>query len=182
QPPVVVDGSLGVVSQTGDVIFLSPAGRLQSRARMYRGSDTRPVAGDRYMYVASLDQRIYAMSPFGGIQWEKLTSYPLVLQPTYHDGVLYCGTRDQGLLALDGATGATLWNSPGVHGEVIAERDGWLMVWDGSHVTTLDPETGDIVEHVELPGISSIAFDDFVDGNMYVVSTSGLVAKFIPRS
>ncbi|HRQ74203.1 MAG TPA: PQQ-binding-like beta-propeller repeat protein, partial [Phycisphaerales bacterium] len=99
-----------------------------------------------------------------------------------HQGVVYVGTDDRGLLALDAATGAERWAAAGVSGTVIGVRAGRLLVFSGTEAFTLDPDTGDIVERASLPGVAILRPDAFVDGNLYAVSAQGVVAKFVPRS
>lgn len=181
--PVRFGDLVAVVSRRGDLAVLDGAsGSLISRARVFSGCSADPVAGDRYIYIASLDQSVYAFDPETGRQaWRVRTEAPLEITPTYADATLYVPSSDKGLRALDGATGAERWAAPEVAGRVIAIRDGWLLTWDGSSAVTVDPATGDVVARAELPGLTTLAADAFQDGHLYAISQGGVVARFTPR-
>ena len=182
--PVGVGDAGGWGSRSGNVAFLDAAsGSLLGRARIFAGCDATPASDGSTMFIASLDQSVYAFHARGGeLAWRVRTARPLRQQPTHHQGVVYVGTDDRGLLALDAATGAERWAAPGVSGTVIAVRAGRLLVYNGSEAFTLDPDTGDVIERAVLPGVAILRSDAFVDGNLYAVSAQGVVAKFVPRS
>jgi outer membrane protein assembly factor BamB len=158
-------------------------GSLIGRNRIYRGVSTRPVADPEQgiVFIASLDQSLYAFSAEGGgLLWKYGTAGALREQPTFHNGRLYCGIPGQGLVAFEGSTGAIVWTARGVHGEVIGTSKGRLIVWDGSRATLLDAQRGDVIDRAALEGVRSIVPDRFDDGNLYIASDSGIVAKFRP--
>ncbi len=181
--PVYIGGALGAVSQGGDVVFLdASSGGLLGRNRIYDGLATNPVADEQTMYVAGLDQSLYAFNPLGGsILWRHRTGTPLREQPVLHDGRLYCSIPGAGFTALDPRTGDVVWTAPGVNGAVIGVRHGRLLVWNGTEAALLDPATGDVFDRVKLPGVRILRLDRFENGNLYAVSNSGVVAKFIAR-
>jgi outer membrane protein assembly factor BamB len=182
--PVLVGGAVAAVSQAGHVLFVDGAtGSLVGRNRIYRGVSTNPVADPEQgiVYIASLDQSLYAFSADGGgLLWKHGAANPLRQQPTFHAGRLYCGIEGQGLVAFDGSTGAIVWTARGVSGEVIGTSRGRLLVWSGSEAILLDAQRGDVIERASLGGVRSIVPDRFDDGNLYIASTSGVVAKFRP--
>jgi outer membrane protein assembly factor BamB len=185
--PVLMRDIVGAVSQNGEVTFVTAQqGRLVGRARIWGGLATNPVADDYTMYVASLDQSIYAIVADGGVvMWRYRTPYPLSTQPslriTDEGTVLYAAVPGQGLVALDGGTGNVQWTARDFSGTVVAINRGRLVGFDGESAALLDPATGDILDRVPVPGAMIMKPDRFEDGNLYVVSRSGVVAKFNPR-
>jgi outer membrane protein assembly factor BamB len=185
--PVIVGNRIGAVSQNGNVTFVdAQSGSLVGRARIWGGLATNPVADEHTMYIASLDQSIYAFAADGGsMLWRYRTPYPLRDQPAFHagedGGTLYAAIPGRGLVALDAATGQARWTTADFNGTVVAINRGRLVAFDGQSAALIDPRTGDILERVPLPGVSMLKPDKFEDGRLYVASRSGLVARFNPR-
>jgi len=177
----MVGGVIGGVSQGGDVFFLTPAGELVGRARVFGRIDNNPATDGQSLFVASRDQSVWAFAPTGAQLWRYRTPNPLTAQPVAHDGVLYCDLGEEGLTAFNASTGEVIWRNPAVHGNVVGVRAGRLIVWHGSTATTIDPARGDIVDRIDMPGVTKIAPDAFVDGNMYAISDRAVVAKFMIR-
>jgi outer membrane protein assembly factor BamB len=181
--PVMVGASLVAISRRGDIAVLDAAsGTLLARTSIYGGCEADPVAGDGMVFFASLDQSIYGYDLGGRQIWRLRTEHPLRVTPTYHDGVLYVPTSDQGLRALDAGTGTQLWTQPEVQGRVVGVRNARLVTWDGQTAATLDPDTGDIYASTGLADVAILKPDQFVDGNLYAASNGGIVAKFQPRN
>jgi outer membrane protein assembly factor BamB len=181
--PVLVGSAVGVVTQSGRVLFMDAAsGTPLGANQIYGGLATNPVAGEHVMYVAGLDQSVWAFNAEGGsVLWRHRTSTPLRQQPTLNAGTLYCGIDGTGLVAFDAGTGAIRWTAKDLRGTVIGTNRGRLVVWDGSTMTLVDPARGDVIEHAALPKTRMLKPDKFDDGNLYVVSLSGVLAKFAPR-
>ncbi len=181
--PVLIGRTVGAVSQEGAVLFVDAAsGSLVGNNRTYKGLATHPVASDAAMFVASLDQSVYAFRPEGGLLlWQHRTQVPLRQQPTVRGKAVYVGVDGVGLVALDTATGKELWTTKGVSGTVIGATKNRLVLWDGSTAILLDPERGDVIERAKLPKVKILKFDKPEDGNLYVASESGVVAKFVAR-
>ena len=179
---VDVDGVAGIVSQAGDVLFLDPrSGVLYGRQSMFRGIENSPVAGGGAMYVASLDQSIYAFEPTGRVRWRFRTEHSLTAQPTFHDGALYCEIPTMGLVCLDAASGQQRWASGQAEGTVVAQRNGMLVVFAGRETMLVDPADGTIVAREAIPGVQRLVAEDFVDGALYAVSSGGSVSRLIAR-
>ncbi len=172
---------IGAVSQSGDVLVLTPGGDLVGRARVFGPVDSRPVSDGQSIFVASRDQSLWAFASTGATLWRHRTSHPITAQPTWHDGVLYCHLRDEGLSAFDASTGQVKWQNPAVSGEVIGIRAGRLLVWNGASLSTLDPARGDVIASIQVPGVIRIVTDAFVDGNIYAASDKSVLARFITR-
>lgn len=180
-PVRVGEMAIGVVSQGGEVTFLTPQGHLLGRARIFGGVDTNPIADEQRMYVAGLDQSLWAFAPTGQLAWRFRTPAALTVQPSVHDNVVYCDIPGSGLTAFDAGTGSVLWLAKDTSGTVLAKRNGRLVAWNGRAITTLDPRDGSVVERFDVPGIQRVEAQDFTDGVLYLVSTRGVVARMITR-
>lgn len=176
----IVGDTLGVVSDTGSVMFLDAGTlRLVSRSSMYRGAVSTPVASDAMMFVASLDQSIYAFAPGASRPvWSYLTETSLRTQPVYAEGVVYCDIPSEGMVAFEAHSGQKLWTTEGVAGTIIGRNKGRLIAWDGTAAITLDPATGAVVDRIPLPNLTHVLMDRFDGGNLYVVTNKGAVGKF----
>lgn len=179
--PVMVGDAIATVSQAGDVTFLTPSGQLLGRARVFAGLANNPVTDGERLFVASLDQSLWAFNTQGDMLWRFRTPQPLRVQPTAALGKVFCEIPGAGLTALDGATGEIAFVNANVRGTVIASRQGKLMVWDGRDVVLIDAARGDEIERVSLPGVTRLEVTGFDDPVIYAVSDRGVVARFIPR-
>jgi outer membrane protein assembly factor BamB len=179
--PVNVGGVAGLVSQTGDVLFLSPSGALQGRGRIFGGVDAPLETDGSNLYIASRDQSLWAFGVGGSPLWRLRTDNPLTGKPVFHGGRLYADLGSKGFSAIDPATGVPVWSNREVHGELIAVRSKVLLVREGGLISMLDPGRGDTIGTVNIPGIATIVGDGLEDGTLYAASERGVVAKFIPR-
>jgi outer membrane protein assembly factor BamB len=181
--PVLIGGAVGAVSQAGQVVILdAQTGSLLGLNRIYDGLATDPVSDGRLMFVASLDQSIYAFAPQGASQvWRYRTAAPLKVQPTATADRLYCAIPDKGLTAFESGTGNVVWTTKGFMGSVVGTNKGRLVAWDGREAALIDAARGDIIDRAKLPGVSFLRTDKFDDGALLVVSKSGVVAKFQPK-
>ncbi len=182
QDPIAVGDSLGFVNQSGEVFFLTPGGQVVGRSKAMFGPPAKQPASTGSLLVAgSTDQSIYAFRPGESRPvWQYRTSSPIRTATIYHDKTIYCEVEGS-LTAFEASTGNVKWKAQGVAGEVVAVRKGDLLVFDGVKITLLDSGRGDTIHTVPLGSASMIVTDSFADGNLYVVSKSGLVAKFLPR-
>ena len=183
--PTLVGGIVSSISQDGSLIFVNASsGTLLRRNRTAGriGLETDPVTDGQYLFVASLDQSIYAFDPQTGARiWRIRTSRPLTEQPIVHQDTLYCSIIGEGFAAIDTVSGSRRWTAQGIDGSLVAVRGGNLLIWNGTEAVLLDPARGDVIKQVELPGITMLVPDAFVDGNLYAVSKLGVIAKFMPR-
>ncbi|QOI99458.1 MAG: PQQ-binding-like beta-propeller repeat protein [Phycisphaeraceae bacterium] len=181
--PVPVGEAVGVVTQRGDVVFVNPitGTPTTSHKRMFAGAAAAPISTGSLLIVPSLDQSLYAFSPEAERAiWRYRTSKPLRVSPAYHAGRVYCEIEGS-LTAFESSTGKPLWTAANIRGTVVAVRNNRLVVWDGANATLLEPEDGGVVATVAIPGATRLIADTIEDGNLYIASASGLIAKFIPR-
>lgn len=179
--PVRMGDSVGAVSQAGEVVFLTNGGAVLGRNKIFQGLANNPVANDSTMYVAGLDQSVWAFDVSGALAWRYRTSTPLRDQPTLNGDTLYIHVPGQGLTALNALDGRVRWISKSVGGSVVAVRNKQLIAWDGTTAFTIDPDRGDVYDKVELRDMKLIKLDKFENGNLYAVDGRGVVSKFVPK-
>lgn len=180
--PVAVGPYVGAVSQGGDLLIARPEnGRSTGRASIFGGLDNSPVADARTMYVASLDQSVYAFAGDDGRRiWRYRTESAITAQPALADGVLYVTIPGQGLVALDALTGDRLWANAELSGTVVGSLNGEALLWDGRTLHALDGERGEVVASMHLPGAQRVFCSPIENGDLFVV-TRDAVAKYSPR-
>ncbi len=178
------DGTVGMVSQGGDVLFIyGDTGLMRGRGNMYAGTEVALAASETMLFVASVDHSLYAFNRDGASeQWRKRTDEPLKFAPSFHDGRVYCDMGKEGLKCIEASTGKELWANKDVHGTVVGMRNKRLIAWDGATATSLDPAAGSIIESAKLASVSMVKTDKFVDGSMYLAAPSGVVTKLVPRN
>lgn len=184
-PPVVIDRSVGVVNRTGEVLIIdTQTGLATLRARIFGGLANRPVAAEDAMFVASLDQSIYAFAMRGSSWlWRVRTESPISAQPALIDGMLVVEIPGRGLVALDTGTGEQLWASPEATGDPVGVRDGLLISFDRDRAKAfvVDPRNGDLVATEPMPGVERMVMLPAADGDLYTTTRQGVVDKFVPR-
>lgn len=180
-PVEVAPGLVATVSRGGDVAtHATETGSMIARAKIAGGVEANPISDGDLVYVASLDQSVYAFEAESGRRvWRHRTPAPIVVQPTLWDGLLYV-SLEQGLTALDAFTGDVVWQNTDIQGWVCGTRDGELLVWNGLHLMLIDADRGDLIDSVDVPGAIGIKVDRFEDPDVYVVTTTR-VARFRPR-
>lgn len=181
--PVRVGEDVVSVSRTGEVVIVQPrTGSVNALTQVYDGVTVPPAASNTMVFIAGLDQSVWAIDRASGkTVWRLRTERPLRDQPVYHDSKVYVHVPSQGMKAIDAVRGTVLWTAPGVKGHILAMRAGRLIAWDGQDAVQIDPLTGDVIERITLPRLSHLVTDSFVDGNLYAATNGGVIQKFSPR-
>lgn len=181
--PIVIDGSIGAVSQGGDVIVLDPTdGTSRGRARVFGGVQGRLSAGGGGVYIASDDQSLYAFDGGNGQRmWRYRTETALEATPSYYDGLVFLDVPGQGLSAFDAGTGEVFWQSGELRGEVVALHDDTILVWSGATLWTADADDGALLSSASVTQALGIVGADDVSGDVYVLERGGSIAKFATR-
>lgn len=184
--PVRLGQGAAFVNQSGEVAVLNASGNLLGRGRIFGGVSTNPVSDGERVYIAGMDQSLWAFTESGALAWRYRTPVALTVQPTVHEGVVYCEIPGSGLTAFDAAGGTVAWVAKGVTGRVVGVRSGRLVVWSGEgrgggELLLLDRRDGSVVERLTVPEAREILVGEFVDGPVYVVTERGALAKFITR-
>jgi outer membrane protein assembly factor BamB len=177
--PLAMGDVVGVVSQGGDVIMIAASsGKSTGRSQIFDGVRSDPVSDGQSLYVAGMDQSVYAFASQDGRRlWRVRTESPISAQPVWAEGVLYVEIPGHGMVAFDSLSGEEIWANEDVVGKVVARRDDLLLVWDGSAMTTVVADNGDIVESVSLPNVQTVKADGFVDADLYATLKDGAVLK-----
>ena len=184
-PPTQIDDqTIAMISTGGDIRVLNTnQGASVLKANIAGGSINNLLVDHGNLFVASNDQSLYALSLDDGSRlWRKRTSKPLLVQPVIHDGVVYATTADEGLVAFDTSTGEMLWNNDEISGWVVSlANNDELMVWTGTHLAAVDKDSGETIATADLDGAAGVRTDTFIDGNLYVITPNGSIAKFTLR-
>jgi outer membrane protein assembly factor BamB len=174
---VCVDGAVMIVD--------AATGTMNGVGKTWGDAGARPAAGDGAVFVASLDQSLYAFNVDGGGQrWRIRTQEPINRAPAYFRGAVYVHVPGTGMVAVNSGTGNQLWKNGAIAGDVFAARKGNLIAWDkeSGTATLIDAANGDIISTVKLPNVGKIVTSAFADGDWYVVSARGEVSKFTPKN
>lgn len=177
----VSDTTIASVNQAGLITFLTDSGSLVAQGQIFGPPGAPLAAGNSMLFIASVDQSLYAYSADGRQLWRLRTNAPLTEAPLFHDNVVYCSLAERGMSAFNAANGKPLWNNLNIRGHAVAFRKGRLLVHDNDRLATLDPASGQIIDGMTVDGLQELVTDKVVDGNLYAVSASGVVAKFLPR-
>lgn len=181
QDLVAMGPIVGGVTTTGRVVCVNTQTQRQTGQNdIFKGPGAALASSEDMMFVASLDQTLYAFrAEDTRLAWKHLTPSPITEPPVYHEGVVYCSLADTGLTAFDADTGKVLWTSEDQFGRVIGLRNGRLMVFDGKYLVAVEPQRGNVLDKISLSNVYSISMDPFIDGDIYLTSREGVVAKFV---
>lgn len=184
EQPVQVGDLVGAVTSRGRVIFVDPISKRQTGLNdIFDGPGAALGSSDTAMFVASLDQSLYAFDPRTAQQiWRHRTPDAVRSAPVYHNGVVYCSFREDGLTALDADTGDVLWNNPARRGEVVGIRNGRLIVHDEDLIAVIDPQRGSELASIDTPNVVQVTTNRFTDGDLYLTSSDGVIARFVPAN
>ncbi len=181
-PAIQIDGYyIAAISEKGEIRTLQTTNAHSGiSVRIAGGADANLLTDGVGIYVASKDQSLYAFDVEDGFRfWRKRSSAPVVIQHTLHDGIIYATTEDTGLMAIDSATGDVIWSNEEIGGWALTVNDGHeLIVWSGYELLAIDIDRGDILNKIPLTEIAGIRTDSINDGDLYVITLEGSVAKF----
>ncbi|MBA4038944.1 MAG: hypothetical protein C0468_01200 [Planctomyces sp.] len=169
-------------SDAGEVLNLDAGtGQAVGRFTAFGGPGAPLATSDRAIFVASLDQSLYALAPDGRVIWRLRNQKPLDQPPVFVDGRLYVTLPDKGLSLIEPDTGEIRWSNPMVSGEIISARGTDVIAWDGTTAWRIDRQSGDVLSSTALPGYTRLLTDKPVGGSIYAVTAQGRVSRFIPR-
>lgn len=125
-PPAVADNTIYIGTSAGQFHAVRATDGSAVWTWVGRvGIDGRAVVGDDMIYVVDTQMHLLALDRIrGSLRWstalhdEKIAGNPAPENPTFNhraatpllsDGVIYCGSSDGGLYALDAHTGTKIW-------------------------------------------------------------------------
>lgn len=184
-PVKIDDTNVAFVSNSGDVIIVDAesGSALGRRQQIYNGIDNNPVTDGRALYIAGLDQSVWAFNVEDGrLLWRLRTEAPITAQPAVWNGMVLLELDRKGFTAINASTGDVLWSNQRVAGEAVAARSGDIIVWDGEEAIVLDARRGDVIERVPFSGFRRVLSVPFEDGSLYTVSPDSTINKYSPST
>jgi outer membrane protein assembly factor BamB len=191
-PPQVHQNSVVVVGDGGQVAVLNAASATMNwSAKLLDGIVAPPAVGNNIVYIASLDQHLWAYDLRNGRRlWRYLTESPLREPPFLLDKQLYQTIPTEGMVCFDAVVkdspgGKAIWKNPSVTtGHGIGEHKGILWVWDPqtTHMTLLSAARGHSTGATDLPRVKHLELTAPSDGELYAASNDGQIIRLDPRN
>ena len=172
---------IGAISEGGEIRTLEATiAHSGMSVKIAGGTEAHMLTDGIGLYIVSKDQSMYAYDVEDGYRyWRKRSSAPISIQHTLYNDIVYATTKEDGLNAINAETGEVLWANPEVHGWAITVIDSTdLIVWSGHELFTVDKDRGDIISKMPLSGIAGIRTNSIDNGDLYVITLDGEVAKF----
>ncbi|MEL6741351.1 MAG: PQQ-binding-like beta-propeller repeat protein, partial [Planctomycetota bacterium] len=181
--PIVLDGTIiGAVSDDGDVIALDASNAAAVGRTRIAGGVGAPITTDTFhLFVASLDQSVYAITSFGGERvWRVRTEDPIRMPGILADNLYIFSTPGRGVVGVEPFSGDLVWEIKDL-GETapVGMLGGELLTWNGRTATLIDAERGEVVAQADLPGIRSITIGD--NDTVYAITDANTVLRFRQR-
>lgn len=183
-PVMALDRFVCVVSQTGKVFIIDAGSGTSAGVVSISGpSVPSPVAGEQFVFVASDDQSLYAITvaPNVGMKWRLRTEVPLRRQPMYAAGKVYLVIPSKGLHAVNAKTGEIAWRSPSVDADPIALRGSMLLTRSGENLIAVEAETGREIGSVTVPGLVTTTTSTGKDGAVLLGLKDGRIVRLAPK-
>ncbi|MHC4219185.1 MAG: outer membrane protein assembly factor BamB family protein [Planctomycetota bacterium] len=189
--PRLVGNDVAVVSSDGVVMVLDvPSAVALWEKRLLSGVEAEPAVGFGLLYIAGLDQYVWALDlRTGRTAWRYLSEAPLVCPPSLVDDRLYQHIPSEGMVCfaarpVDSPGGEIIWTTPDVRGRVLGPRGNRLLVWDehGRQMTLLDSERGAVMTTIDLPDVRHVLMNDSEPWDLYAASDDGRVIRLVPRN
>jgi outer membrane protein assembly factor BamB len=188
--PLLVGDTIAVVASDGTVMVLDAGSATAMwEKRLLSGVEASPVASDDLLYIAGLDQYVWALNlQTGRTAWRYLSEAPLTCPPALVDDRVYQHIPTEGLVCFEARPanapgGKIVWSTPGVQGQVIGKHGNRLMVWDDreTRMSLIDAERGAVMTTVDLPDVRHIVMSTTESGDLYAVGNDGRVIRLVPR-
>ncbi len=184
-------GAALVITRTGRLNLFDPVtNTIFWETGVLDPIEATPAISDSGVFVAGMDQSIWAFRLADGRQmWRKRFQHALIDSPVLIDDVLYQAVPNEGLVALDAATGKVIWQNSDIAGGTIITRNRTdLIVWDkhdghdayGSTFYRVDQFSGDLLGQIDTDWISLAAATSIDRGDIYGLSRAGRIIKLIP--
>ncbi|MFH1420364.1 MAG: PQQ-binding-like beta-propeller repeat protein [Candidatus Aenigmatarchaeota archaeon] len=120
----------------GKIFILSLDGEKKSSFRACDWGTSSILPANNGLYFTSFDNNIYFSSSEGKMWWRYTTGQSVEAVPVIINNVLYCGSGDQNMYALDAKTGMLKWafHTAGIVASTIAHSDNIIYFgsWDGN--------------------------------------------------
>lgn len=185
-------GQLIVVTGNGGelvVIDASSASKYWSK-KLLDGVVAQPVIGNGAVYVAGLDQHIWAFDLGSGRNlWRYLTESPLTDSPVVIGDLVFQQVPEEGLICFEALPrskpgGEIVWSDPNVAGNVVTTRRENLIIWNqqNQQMDVLTSLRGGHVSTINLPFVDKLMATSTVEGDLYAYHRDGRVVRLVPRN
>jgi outer membrane protein assembly factor BamB len=177
--PLVVDDKLYVTAWDGNVYALeTETGDLIGDTPMGGMSFGQPTYADRYLVMSAPSNGVLALPLDNGEDWLFETDGPVYAAPIVVDGVVYAGSDDGNLYALELESGDELWSvdTGAPINAALATSDGVVYVVNGDAVLgAYDTESGDELwtSDVDDAEIGGISLSETEDGDLLILVGDG---------
>lgn len=188
--PQVFDNVVVTVGSDGRVMVLHAGDTRQLWSkRLLNYITARPAVGLGNVYVAGLDQHLWALDIDTGRQtWRYLSRSPLTDSPVIVGERVYQQIPADGLVCFEGRPidepdGVILWTAEDVKGNVVARLDSDLLVWeeDSREMDVIDIAYGSVARHLTLPNVQYLLGSLGGRGDVITASKDGRVLRLVPR-
>ena len=171
------------------VIDASSASKYWSK-KLLDGVVAQPAITDSAIYVAGLDQHIWAFDLVSGRNlWRYLTESPLTDSPVVIGDLVFQQVPAKGLicfkaLPISKPGGEIVWSDPNVAGNVVTTRRENLIIWnqDNKQMDVLTSQRGGHVSTINLPFVDKLMTTSTVEGDLYAYHRDGRVVRLVPRN
>jgi outer membrane protein assembly factor BamB len=108
---LILNETIFAPSGDGTLYAFSPTGQKRWEKNLSKHALwTTPVSDGAYIYLATLDHRLYCINPeTGNIVWDEELDNGIIGAPAIVDGTLYIGTLSGNLYSIDASSGSSNW-------------------------------------------------------------------------
>lgn len=188
--PQIYDSVVVTVGNNNRVMVLDAGTTSQLWSKYLLNEITaRPAVGLGNVYIAGLDQHLWALDIDTGYQtWRYLSRSPLTDSPVIVGERVYQQIPADGLVCfearpIDAPEGVILWTADSVKGNVIARIDSNLLVWDDDRreMDVIDIAYGSVAKHLSMPNVQYLLGSLGGKGDVIMASEDGRVMRLVPR-
>ncbi len=189
-PPLIVDGYVVTVGTNGRIMILDASSATSRWERqLLNAVIAAPVAGENMVYIAGLDQYVWAFDlQTGRIAWRHLSESPLEDSPVLIGDRLYQQIPAQGLVCfearpVDAPGGKVIWQAPDVRGSIVSRYPDHMVAWDARQrlMTSVDT-AGAVIKSVSLPWVKHLKVSGLEEGILLAAADDGRVIRLVPRN
>ncbi|MCL5103324.1 MAG: PQQ-binding-like beta-propeller repeat protein [Armatimonadetes bacterium] len=185
-PAIASDGTTYIGSADGKLYAITQNGTVRWTYNTGSIIDSSPaVADDGRILIGCNDGKLYCLNPAGELVWTYSTGGPLRSSPLIRNGVVYVGSLDYSLHAVDlntgvkawsHATGGEIWSSPA------CDSDGVIYFAGGdSYVYAIRPDgirkwqflTGSATDASPAVGADGTVYVGSGDAYFYAINPDG---------
>lgn len=189
--PVIHGDTLIAVGNDGRVAAIhARTANMHWSKRLLSAVVARPAVGQDAVYIASLDQHLWAFDLHSGREiWRHLTESELRTPPTLIGDHVYQHIPGEGLVCfearpVDALGGRIVWKSSQAVGSVISARQGRLMLWDPQtkRITLAAVRGGAVMDQLSAGKALRLVSPNIDGSELYACSDDGRVVRLLPAN